>query len=267
MKKTMTSFVALSVAGLLSGCGATSFISVAPPSETAISATPFTIVVPKDIEGSAANLKGVQLSPFQNRSGQLEFFSVQYEQKQSNELTTSVCRGDAHNTGRKYQSCVHIDSQVSIQEHADSYEIIVNPIKSRSEQGRSAIMLPIALPDVDVNKWYAWTSNQTVAYKGKTTASFSPESIKGNFDRKLKRHSWGNSQADGALRQFKDTYIINLGDGMRAVVGAAFFPYRDGTMIEYYIKGEAGTQNGVTSRDWNKAISLARAEIDKVIKD
>lgn len=133
-------------------------------------------------------------------------FSVRFhEATPSGVLTTEICRGDLHDSGKRFKSCLFYDSRIAIFEDTSSYWIIVTPYQFDTLQERNAVFLPIRLPDTNVNMWYEWISNHTIAVRHKATSQYSTESIKGNFDRKLTRFSFKEEQADVALNQFKDT--------------------------------------------------------------
>lgn len=251
---------------VLAGCAAT---SIAPPTESPLSGEAFVITVPKDLNNSInSKLKGVRLGSFNNISGKSpihKFFSVRFREN-GDELTTEICRGDLHDNGSTYKSCVYYDAHISVLENDLSFKVSLTPFRTRTAQGRNAIFLPIGLPKVNLNKWYGWISNQTVVTSHKATSKYRPESIKSNFDRKL-LHYGSQRQADAALKQFKDNYVIYLDHKSMAVVGTSIYPFRDGTLVEMYIVGRADTVSGLTSRNWTTALSSIKSKLDKVVRD
>ena len=253
---------------LMSGCVT---LQVAQPTEEKITVEPFMISVPKSLENGDSLLKGVRLGSFQNtkwKQSIADFYSVQFKEvKASSELTTEICRGDLHRSGGRYQSCVYYDARVSVEEAQTGYRIAITPYRVRSVQGKNAIFLPIDLPKVSIKNWYAWVSSQTVFAKYKSTAQYAPESIKGNFDRNLKKNSWQKGKSDAALKQFKDNYVIRFDDKVETDIGAAFFPYRDGALVEALVVGKSFTKNGKTSQDWSAVLAKVTAKLDQIVKE
>lgn len=266
MRKCGAALIGFGLLGL-AGCAAT---SVAPPAESPLSGDPFTIIVPKDLNGSTNGiLKGVRLGSFNNVWGQSpirSFFSVSFVES-ATELTTEICRGDLHDHGSTFKSCVFYDSRITVSEEDNSFKITLTPYRVRVAQGRNPIFLPIGLPEVNLKKWYGWLSSQTVVTSHKATSQYGPESIKGNFDRKLQRYSRRELQADAALKQFKDTYVFNIDNNSTAVVGTSIYPYKNGTLVEMYIEGRGDTVDGLTIRDWTTSLTSLKKNLDEVVKD
>jgi hypothetical protein len=265
MKKCNAVFLSIALF-VLAGCAAT---SVAPPAESPLSGEPFVISVPKDLNRlTNSKLKGVTLGSFKNISGKSpvhHFFSVRFSES-GDELTTEICRGNFHDNGSTFKSCVYYDAHISVFEDNLSFKISLTPYRERIAQGRDEFFIPIGLPEVNLNKWYGWLSNQTVVTSHKATSQYRPESIKGNFDRKLQLYSF-HSQADAALKQFKDSYTMYLDSKKMAIVGTSIYPYKDGTIVDMYIVGRADTVSGLTSRDWITALSSVKSKLDEVVRD
>lgn len=271
MKLTKIFFLSIIILSF-SGCALT---TVAPPSESAISADAFEIIVPKNlIPINSSFLKGVKLNSFKNLSkvksnNEIKhFFSVDFKENiEESELKTEVCRGEIYSSGLIKKSCIFYDAKVTIQEQDSIYKIIINPYKMSVLQGRNILFLPIKLPEASLNDWYGWLLNQTVSYEYKKTSHFPPESIKGNFDRNLKKHIWKKGESDTGLRQFKDVYFLEFGQGSSMQIGASFFPYREGSLVELSLRGESGSVAGKKQQDWSDKINKAVALIDDTIKD
>ncbi|MDA3868741.1 MAG: hypothetical protein PF589_02060 [Gammaproteobacteria bacterium] len=166
--------IAIGVAVLgLTGCAS---FTVAPPTEENITAEPFTIKVPKNLNNNETQLKGVQLNSFTNKWGRSpvrDFFSVTFKSNNDNsELITEACKGELHDSGLQHKSCLYFDSKVSINENDSFYLIEIKPFKKREVQGKNAIFLPIDLPVVNVDKLYEWLSKQSIALKKEYISKF-----------------------------------------------------------------------------------------------
>lgn len=110
-------------------------------------------------------------------------------------------------------------------------------------------------------------SEQSVTAKRKITSQYPPESIKGNFDRNLQHYSYQATTADGALKQFKDTYWIPFDGNVIAVIGASIYPHKNGTLAELYIEGRSKGTDGVRMRDWRGVIATTKARLDAVVAE
>ena len=277
----MRSQSALLLAGL-SVWGMVACAKSKAPSETSISnASPLTITVPKDLEGSDKTLKGIRFRSVDYTQQQgdilpgvhstantiLDFFSVGFSEPAPGQLTTTMCRGEQYDDGHRDKSCVAYDARVVITEEADQSRIIITPIKMRAEQGRNGIFLPINLPKFDLSDWYRYVSDQLITAKYKVTSKYGPESIKGNYDRSLPKKQFSEGEADGALRQFKDAYLIDEKGEFKVIVRAAFYPYRDGSMVEFYLEGDSRDKKTITSVDWKAALASTKSKLDKIANE
>lgn len=270
MRIVSTLLLALGL-GTLYGCGT---MGVAPQITETVSAEPFVAVVPKNlINKEASLLKGLRLTPFKNKKdvGQpIEtFYSVEFtENKEASQLETAVCRGDYHvSTQSTHSSCVYYDAKVSVSDLGESYKVSIEPFQVRTKKGKNAIFIPIKPPVVTMDMWYGWLSDHDVFVAHKAESKYSPESIKGNFDRKLENYLWGEGKKDAALRQYKTTYLMSLVGPLKAYVGASFYPYRDGTIVEFKVKGESKHEKGNKSVDWATGMNVALSTIDKTMKE
>jgi hypothetical protein len=251
------------------------------PSESPVAAAaPVIINVPKDLEGTDRPLKGVQFNSIDRLMEQedvighstantiKDFFSVTFADGISGQLTTEACRGEHYQDGKRLKSCVAYDAQVTVSEQPDQFRIEITPVKMRTVQGRNPFGLPIKMPRMTLEDWYGYVSAQTVVSHQKITSKFGPESIKGNFDRRLKRRALEEGEANAALRQFKDTYVIEGKDGTATLVGASFFPYRDGALVELYLVGNTTDKTaGPQARDWNAAVASVKKELENVANE
>jgi hypothetical protein len=268
----MKAHVLLLLACLTNACATASL-----PAETALSAAPVTLRVPRDLEGGQEAWRGVHLEAIDRTQEQedllpglhstnnpiRDFFSVSFT-RVAGDLVTRICRGEQYSDGARKGSCVFYDAHVELLEEPDAFRFTITPWRKRTEQGRNAIFVPIDLPKVELGDWYRYVTHQSAATHHKITSKFGPESIKGNFDRRLSRHDFGEAEANGALRQFKDTYLFERKDGSSARVGAAFYPYRDGSLVELYILGSTPGEPSASSRDWSALMSAVKSELDAI---
>jgi hypothetical protein len=252
------------------------------PIEAPVTASSVTVTLPRDLEDSDGPLKGLNLLSIDRVTEQegpfpgahytnntiKDFFSVQSTVSRPGQLTTRVCQGEQYDDGKREKSCVTYEARLTFEEAANQVRITLTPFKMVTQQGRNAIGVSEKLPRVDIADWYLFVTAQSVASRYKLTSKYGPESIKANFDRHLERHDFDDSAANAALRQFKDTYLVDAHDGTTARVGASFYPYRDGTMVEIYISlaGEGG-KGDAARRDWSASLSSLKAELDKIAND
>jgi hypothetical protein len=262
-------------------CLATACATVSTPAESPLTDPPVIISVPKDLEGTSEPWKGLHFQTIDRTQAQedilpgvhstantiVDFFAVKFLEATPGQLTTSICRGEQHDDGHRYGSCVFYDARLAITEEPTQFRLVITPFRVRTEQGRNAIFIPIALPKVTVADWYRYVSTQSVAAHHKLTSKYGPESIKGNFDRRLSRSSDQDREADAALRQFKDTYVIEEKDGTTTRVGAAFYPYRDGALVELYLLGATRGQKSATSLDWAATMAAVKTKLDAIAND
>lgn len=252
------------LSGALVGCKAT---APAAPPQALTNMESFEIVLPKDVVGNEKTWN-VDFRPFQNgnygSSGIFDFFSVDYKaDKNNSELNISACNGERYDTGRVYQSCTSYLSDIKITEKENHRVLTITPkLKSESKGG---LLIPEPIPNITFDKLYGYLSSQEVTFKGNITSKFNSESIKGNFDRLMPRYSWKRGKADVAHRQFKDTYSLTLSSGESVVISAGFYPYRDGSIVEYVVK--ATTENNPRMRkiDWVKASKEVKDQIEKIV--
>ena len=255
--------------------------TVSAPAESPLDGAPIVIRAPKDLQHADDRWKGVHLESIDYTREQedilpgvhstnnpiRDFFSVHFTDATPGELTTTVCRGEQHPDGHRYRSCVFFDAHVVATEGPDDVRFVVTPWRRRTEQGRNAIFIPIDLPKATVADWYRYLSTQSVVSQHRITSKFSPESLKGNFDRRLPRQDEREREADAALRQFKDAYVIEEKDGTTTRVGAAFYPYRDGALVELVLLGRSRGGPTPTSLDWAATLAAVRAKLDGIAND
>jgi len=254
----------------LSGCQTVqNLTAIAPPTETSIDGKVVTINVPKGINSSDSDFKGIFFqnaeNSFYDQSGNiLKYTSFNFQVVKPNELEQKVCKGEQMRNGQRYQSCIYLDSKFQIVDKHELYQIDIKPYRIRSVQGRDAIYLPIGLPKLSIDDWYSLFAKQRMSFVYKMTSTYSPESIKGNFDRKLERLNFERSSRDNAaLRQYKDTYKINVASNVTVRIGASFYPYKNGTLVETYIDAESISGQP----DWNVNTALIKSKLDQTIND
>lgn len=249
----------------LAGCAS---LAVAPPSEIRLNEQPFTITVPKSLNSSNSLLKGVNLGSFTNTGGKRpirKFYSMSFkEDKNNSELVTEACKGDLHDNGLRYQSCIYFDSKVLVTDAGDSYKIEIKPYRKRLVQGKNAVFLPIALPVADVNKWNEWISKQTVSVNSEYSSKYSSESIKGNFDRNLSKYTWRSGESDAASKQFKDTYALSIDDA-NVKIGVSIFPYKNGSIAKTRIMAKYTNLKKESSIDWQTILKNVNNKLDDVV--
>jgi hypothetical protein len=260
--------LALVPALLISGCNV---LQTQPPQSLAVSGAPFTIELPKDLNYSQGDGWGLDFYSFKNKnfSGTIQhFFSVEFDAEQElNALSTNICRGEIMESGSTFQSCVKYTADINMQTFADSVKLTITPKEKTVAQGRNAIFIPISLPEIDLEDWYGYLSSQKITTsKIKVTSPYPSESVKGNFDRMLSQHKWGSGQADAAHRQFQNTYKITVNADTDVLVSAGFYPYRDGSIVEYVITGVSGNNKNLRTINWNLTLKEVKAKIASVIQ-
>lgn len=241
-------------------------VQTAPPKTTAISGKEFKIIVPKGLERTESQAWGINFMPFRNvirrnSKGSIEeFYSVGYELASStNQLVTKACKGDYFISTRSvYQSCIEYKIGHKVVDKGESLEITLTPKQKTTTPGKNLVFIPMPLPKVNETSLPGWLSSQRVQLRGQIISDFPSESIKGNFDRLLENYSWG-AKADAAHRQFRDSYAIKMNKDITVVISAGFYPYKNGSMIEYIIEGRSENNPDVNERNW-------KAILEKVIQ-
>jgi len=266
---------AASIAAVLAGCATARL-----PAETPLTADALVVTVPRDVEDAGAPLRGIHFHPIDRVRAQddilpgvhstantiQDFFSVSFVPG-SGTLETRVCRGEQHADGHRYRSCVSFDARVAVADEPAQSRVVITPFRMRTEQGRNAIFIPIALPRVTLADWYRYITDQSVACRHKITSRFGPESIKGNYDRGLPHPEVTERDANSALRQFKDAYVIEGGAGTSLRVGMAFYPYRDGSLVDMYLVGRAAGRPTAAPIDWTDALTSGKSRLDAMASE
>jgi len=255
----------------LSGCA-----QVAPPVNAPIQAAPFKIIVPKDILNVDGSYQGVQLSPVDKHGSNIyrtlstsgkQYYTVRYTpyRAPANGMVTDVCEGELGTLDtQKFESCAHVGSYIKITDLQTAFEVEFTPFRFRAEQQRDEGIGAIPIPFADVSGWYPVIAHHAITFEHKATANFSPEATKANFDRALPRFSWHEGQSDAALKQFKDAYYLDAGNGVTAYIGIKVYPYHKGSLVEFHIDSTAQSQAGVMTRDWRSIVSAIRARLDQI---
>lgn len=254
--------VACALIDALVGCGG------GQPAEYPVSGTPVTLFVPKDLEGPRAPLSGVRLAPsrqIESRSNDgsvEEFAAIDFPSAPAGMLTVRHCRGDEHDTGSVYQSCVSFDASVTVVDEPEQQRLTVTPSVRREEPGRNALFLPISMPRVSLPDWYYDVSHHEVRVRHQIKSPFPSEALKANFDRHLRRLEEG--VADGATRQFEDAYGVDSGGGISTRVGVGFFPYQTGSLAEVMIVAEARGGEGGATIDWTTHLRGVKQQLEEI---
>ncbi len=260
-------FISIVSVLLLQAC-----VQTAPPKATSISGQEFKIIVPKKVDTFAAQAWGINFLPFNNSKykskGIQNFYRVDYSVNNVlKQMETKACKGEYFSGSRRsFQSCIAYMLGHAVIEKEDYFEITLKPKQRIETQGKSPLFIPMPFPDADLNSLYGWLSSQQVTFSGKIVSDYPSESVKGNFDRLLANHTWGK-KADAAHRQFRDSYYISIGDDIRVIISASFYPYKNnGTMVEYLIDARSENNPSVRERDWKEVIEKAIKRIESVAK-
>ena len=255
--KNRSILVSSAIVLTLSGCAG---MEASPPTETHIDANEFVINAPLSLLKSQSNalLKGFKPNSFRDVRGQSpiwSFYSVNFKEENNNSmLLTEICSGDLHDRGNVYKSCVFYESRVTVEENDSSQKIKIKPIKKRTVQGKNAIFFPIDIPSTDINKWYEYVSNQTIYFDLKYNTKYPVEALKANFDRKLDEYRWGNGESDVASKQFINSYELRLSNNASAIIGASFYPYQDGALVQIRVKASSALKTGEMFLDWSSIV-------------
>lgn len=259
VKKVLVLSIATTI---IAGCNSTP----PPPPETLNNAAAFEVLIPAVASGNQ-NTWNVDFRPFTNgsygSSSIYNFYKVGYQPDGDN-MKFSACNGERYSTGRTYQSCTHYDLKGNVvTDDSGNSTLTLIPVMKTQEKG--GLIIDKRIPDVTLEKLYGYLSSQKIEFAGKVTSEYSPESIKGNFDRMLSSYSWGG-EADAAHRQFKDSYNFRTSQGASVIISAGFYPYREGSIVQYAIR--ATTDNDETARkvDWVEISEEVRKKIEQVVK-
>lgn len=242
-----------------------------------LAAKPFTIIAPKNlIQDKTTFFEGIILKSFikdKRISPKLEkYYSVEFaEQPQKKILVTSACNGERiTSTNSKFQSCIHFDSRVIVEDNGETFNISLIPYQARSEQGRNALFFPISPPSIDLNNWYGWVAKHNIKFRDNIISKYSPESIKANFDRSFMRldnraaEEWLITKGDEGNRQFFDRYLMKLENEFSALVAAHFYPYKDGSMVELIIEGRSKNIS-LRTIDWITIINQIQSKLQNAV--
>lgn len=266
MRTLLNSGFLITLTLLLIGCGST---QPPPPPQPLTNMEPFKIIVPKDL--NSTDTWGINFNSHRRvRNGSTyeigKHFVVGHQKVSQNEMKTNFCNTETYSsTGRTHSSCVTVTSDVEINDLGDSSEIMISPkLKTNGPKG-GTLIFTISHPDLKNEHLYSYFSSHKVSHSGKITSSFPSESIKGNFDRLAKKFSWNAGQSDSAHRQFKDTYLIKTSNGIEGIVSAGFFPYRDGSIVQYVVEGVSKGKQSIREVDWNEAMKEIEEKIQKIV--
>ncbi|MCF2908318.1 hypothetical protein L1285_08280 [Pseudoalteromonas sp. DL2-H2.2] len=264
LKRIKNYLPAVLVCSTLVGCKATPL----PPPQVLSNMESFEVILPNDVVGNTKTWN-VNFRPFQNGSREqgsniYNYFSVDYTANtQTSELDISACNGERYPNGTDYKSCASYLADVTVTKKENHKILTITPKLKSLSRGGFLIFKPI--PKMTIDKLYGYLSRQEITFKGNITSKFNTESIKGNFDRLMTRHSWRAGQADAAHRQFKDTYTLTLSTGEQVVISAGFYPYRDGSIVEYVVNSITQNDPSVRQVDWVKTSEEVKKHIEKVV--
>jgi hypothetical protein len=256
----------LSIAMLISGCMAT---KKPPQIELITNAESFEVILPLGAESEGTTGWNIDFRPFTNYtiakgSTIKDFYQITYnEVTSSSELTTNICRGQKFETGSVFKSCINYLADVKTTRSEDDLKVIITPKKEIKQVG--GFMMDISLPNVNISDYFGYLSSQEVTVRSKITSKYSSEAIKGNFDRLLKRHKWENGQADAAHRQFKDTYLMTLNNNTDVHISVGFYPYRDGSIVEFVATGISSKNNQTRSINWSTIFNEIEEKLKGVV--
>jgi hypothetical protein len=263
MRKTFIASITIGLTTLLAGCGAT--IEKTPPSPLA-NMDVFTIIVPKNADNTNTwNVNFKTFSHILNGSTQSirKYYSAKPALIGKDKLDFNFCNVEQFSSGSVFKSCITYTSDVVLKDLGESTQITIKPtLRTESKDG---FLIPISLPKVNHQDIYSYLSSHTISTSGKITSDFPSESIKGNFDRLASKYRWKEGEADAAHRRFKDTYIIRTSNGIEAIVGAGFFPYRKGSIVQYSVQGVSSSDNAIRTVDWKEAMDEITKTIENIV--
>lgn len=260
MKKLLATSIAIGVTTILTGCVATT--PAAPPMPLT-NMEPFTIIVPKNADST--DTWNVKFDSYRRElrgstADIRNYFVAEHTLVGQNELKSDFCNEERFASGSVYQSCVTYTSDVVTKDLGENTEVTIQP-KLRTEK-KEGLLIAISIPNFKHENLYGYLSSHSITTNGKITSEFPSESIKGNFDRLASKYSWKSGTADSAHRQFKDTYIIKTSSGIQGRVSAGFYPYREGSLVQYVLDGMSQADNATRKVDWSEAMK----EINKTLE-
>jgi hypothetical protein len=263
MKKLLATGSVIGVTAVLTGCGITT--PAAPPMQLT-NMEAFTIIVPKNVNNT--NTWNVKFNSFQRklRGSTPEIpkhFRATHTEVGENEIKFDFCNTETFSNTSVYKSCVTYTSDVVTKDLGENTEITIQP-KLRTET-KGGLLIPISIPNIDHDYFYGYLSRHSITTNGKITSEFPSESIKGNFDRMASRYSWKSGKADAAHRQFQDTYVIKTSSGVEGRVSMGFYPYREGSIVQYVVDGTSKTNNAARKVDWSKAMKEISKTIEQIV--
>lgn len=263
MKEIIKTTLAVALATTITGCGMT---TPAAPPQPLTNMEAFTVILPNNVAYS--DTWNIDFRPFQNekRGSSAEIrkhFKANYKKVNNSELESSFCNTETFSsTGSQYKSCVTYLSDVVTKDLGDATQVTIQP-KLRSEV-KGGLLIPISIPKVDNMAFYGYLSSQKVTIKNKITSEYPSEAIKGNFDRMATSYKWGG-EADAAHRQFKDSYIIRTSTGIEGRISAGFYPYREGSIVQYVVDGLSSNNSATRSVDWQQAMAEIQKRIEEIV--
>ena len=247
-----------------------------------INAGTFTVKVPKGMDEKNAHIKGVQFFEFEKETsnekkvglfsfmskGSKAFATGTHEfDSGSSLLKSSFCNVyQAKTSKNRYSSCEIFESNVRISDVEDKLLIEITPSNLQKVQGRNPMFIPIDFIGVDVNKFFAALTNQTVYYAEEVTSDYSADSLKGDFDRNFKKMQFkkGAGVSD-ELGAYNNIYTVELNDNVKVILAVGFYPYKNGSIAKILVKPTRDAEKGVRSVDWvdikNKITALIASAV------
>lgn len=260
-KLSLCCLIALSLAG----CKATSVA----PQNIAMTNTPYTIKLPKTLDYSKGHAWGISFNDEMIWSGgtpevkRFEGHTTSIDE--NNSIRTEVCKGsETVQTGAVYQSCVTYHASTSFVDKDDHSELTLIPENIVTNQGRSILFLPIALPKASEGEWFNLIADHSVWKSSKIDSEYPSDSIKGNFDRLLTRYSRRKASANEYHRQYRNAYSMVV-DGIEVVISADFYPYKNGSLVDLVIEAKGNAKVAGQSIDWTVILEQVDDRIQAVI--
>jgi hypothetical protein len=180
-----------------------------------------------------------------------------------------------YDTGSEYGQILVIPVSFQIVRDNDSFTVRLTPPEKADLVTQSLLFLPPRklgstdeLLDDFVNVMASMAGvkvGMQSLIQGELTSVYKPESVLGNFERLLGRHSYGYSEK-GIYDLKRDNVFSYRVDQERFALKVAVFPYRDGTKVTY----EASLPYKVSANGATEGFDLPqklKVDIEKVLND
>jgi|GEM_PF-1901178 len=266
MNKVVVAAIASSLI-VLTGCKST---GKQANNITHLNLEPFKITLPKDIDAKLASVSFfLEKKHLRTTDASSEYFE-QYQAKlpSPNQLALSGCFASySRQTGMGYRSCEKYHAIAKGITAESSNTLTITPSHLEREQGRM-LFIPIKFPNTTTDDYLHWLARHNVTSpKNEVKSKYSVEATRSNFERRLSKE-WNalptTHTTQQLLKQYKDVYLVELSESMNAVIAAKFFPYRDGSIVNYQLVGISLPSNS-KHVDWNKGFKQANQIINEII--